>query len=336
MPNWQHIVSRPKETAAIVDTDAEIRMTVEASLAMVQELVGGSLSFDSDAAQHVRAHLAYALARPAWVRIGEARVKAYASSWTTRAGGGPGGPDRLSQWWRQATAVPNTRRPTPMGRASWIDQFSLDCLARAWRPINDEQGVCIELGGHQASGWSTRRVQVATVALLDPAVRGMLRGLAGWKPWWTGSGLDDDAMSSPFWGWWYERRWSRRGGELSHYLGLGALLTAMRSDMRDYIKRLDLEHGTCLARVHRGPVSIDEEAMMLAVPPTATGAFGEMLEEMLPCEVSSLIRAGRLEDARRRLGIERCRALARLVADLDECDRATISPSLLASLRNAE
>ncbi len=318
MPNWQHIVARPKETAAIVDTDAEIRMTVEASLAMVQELVGGSLSFDSDAAQHVRAHLAYALARPAWVRIGEARVKAYASSWTTRAGGGPGGPDRLSEKWRQAIAVPNTRRPTQMGRASWIDQFSLDCLARAWRPINDEQGVSIELGGHQAPGWSTRQVQVATVALLDPAVRGMLRGLAGWKPWWTGSGLDDDAMSSPFWGWWYERRWSRRGGELSHYLGLGALLTAMRSDMRDYIKRLDLEHGTCLARVHRGPVSIDEEAMeMLAVPPTATGPFGEMLEEMLPCEVSSLIRAGRLEDARRRLGIERCRALARLVADLD-------------------
>lgn len=307
----------PSRVAALLVESPGIRAEVRSSLELLDrelaDRIRGAIGFDEGCEERVIEQLAFAMRRPAVLISGEFQ-RCYAGSWETRsiqtARVLRSSPEHeLRRLWQRATRVPTDRAASrSFGGvvAPWLGQFSLEALAREWRPVATAGGVEIRsVLVEDPAGW-TGFAQRVLIELMNPFVQATLRRSIVRRELAV-DGLQDDDLS-PYWSFYAMRRWV---GALcptrSHFLGLSSLSTHLTVDLKDFTKRAARQERSIAPHVHADLEQIEDRRR--GAEPTAM-----ILRELLSPEVRRLLRRGRHDQAEVMLH----REIDRLIASLAE------------------
>lgn len=253
----------------------------------------GAIGFDERCQERVIEHLAFAMRRPATVLISGEPQPCYAGSWQTRSIQAArvrcsSAEHELRRLWQRAICVPTSRSFGGVV-ASWLGQFSLDALAREWRPVAIEGGV--EVARVEDPAGVPQAAQRAIIGLLNSFVNATLRRSKVRRELAV-DGLGDLDLS-PYWSFYAARRWvGARCPTRSHFLGLSSLTTHIKSDLRDFTKRFARQERPIAPPVHVHADLDQIEDRRRGAEPTAM-----IIRELLSPDVRWLLRRGRSDQA---------------------------------------
>lgn len=251
---------RDAAVRAIAD-DAAIRGAARAwlhwSRLVASMVTNRTLALSSDEEdelfEHLMSHLAWMLVKkPELIRVEDEPRRPYARSWFSESES----PDDLAEMWRRAVRPPGRRRAaspwivrSPIAAAGegtdprdrimvdppWLQGWSLDCLCREF-VYRAESGIV----GVQPKRHVSTDFQVSLIRLLDAFVKASLKQMAGFRAWFASELLDDEVEGgfSVYWSFWASRKWARGAAHLAQPLAVAAIPTQIRTDMKDYLKRL--------------------------------------------------------------------------------------------------
>jgi len=272
---------------------AEVRQALTLLDRELTDRMHGAIGFDDGSERRVIDHLAFAMRRPATALISGKLQPCYAGSWETRSIQAArlrrsSVEHELRRLWQRATFVPTDRVASrSIGVVSWLAQFSLEALAREWRPVAIEGRVGITLVDDPA-GSQVSLAQRTLIRLLNSFVNTTLRRSKVRRELAVDGLANEDV--SPYWGFYATRRSTGDGcATRSHFLGLSSLTTHINSDLRDFTKRVARERSIA-PPVHADLDQIEDRRR--GAEPTAM-----IIRELLSPDVRWLLRRGRSDQA---------------------------------------